>query len=705
MTIAGIDTVFPASSFLVENNGSFAGDRVVFGTGGITIGGVAFSHGRLLELVDTASNALTSASLPFNTSLAPYNFERILFFRPNNAGDLRGQLTSLSFAQVSTFSITHQYLDDNPSGTPADKYTVTGTLSDDDGGSVPLGGSGVSKFYWSQSTSWTAPGTGGAVFSANEDGSNRVQLAAGFNRIDDVEVDTLNGRLFWNNWASGQVNNNTEGIYRSALDGSGQVKITDVAESNSSAAAASGMHGIALDPVNGIVYFTRGVSYADNNGGPEVSKVSMDGTGYTRLNANDDGWFLSGIDIDTATNALFWGSPGVLNTGNGGAVNRMNLDGTNKQYNRVPHTNGLGRAIALDADHGLVFFSSWSIQTPTQGGGIWVLNLANNAVTQILNDPNTGIPDLELDSENMRLYWTDFVRGEIRSASYNPTGGLSGIGTEVTGISNAYGLALETVAPLTIEVRNVLPTFEAGPNETLNPPVAGAFSRGPTSFSDPGTLDTWTGTVNYGDGVVPIIQPLLINPGDKTYSLSHTYVTQGTFPVTVTLRDDDGQPVVDTFQVTVILNQPPSIAVDDADVSTPEGTAASNLGTFSDPQGINTVTLSASVGTVIPNYSLGTWSWSNSTSDGPAGPFPVTITATDIFGATASVNFSYTVNNVAPTVTLSGSSRRERRADPELQLHDQRSGSGYLQHRGNIRRLGGHHFKRRLQLGHGNREL
>ena len=34
-----------------------------------------------------------------------------------------------------TFAATHQYKDDNPTGTASDVYTITGTVTDDDGGS------------------------------------------------------------------------------------------------------------------------------------------------------------------------------------------------------------------------------------------------------------------------------------------------------------------------------------------------------------------------------------------------------------------------------------------------------------------------------------------------------------------------------------------------------------------------------------------
>ena len=99
-------------------------------------------------------------------------------------------------------------------------------------------------------------------------------------------------------------------------------------------------------------------------------------------------------------------------------------------------------------------------------------------------------------------------------------------------------------------------------------------------------------------------------------------------------------------------NQPPVIAVDLAEVTTPEGTDATNTGTFSDPQGNSTVTITADMGDVTQDDGAGTWSWSIPTTDGPDGPFTVTITATDDIGAWDDVSFTYTVDNVAPTVTV-----------------------------------------------------
>ena len=62
------------------------------------------------------------------------------------------------------------------------------------------------------------------------------------------------------------------------------------------------------------------------------------------------------------------------------------------------------------------------------------------------------------------------------------------------------------------------------------------------------------------------------------------------------------------------LSTPPMVAADSAAVAVEKGQPASNTGTFADAQGNDTVTLSASLGTVIQNDAAGTWSWSAPTN-------------------------------------------------------------------------------------------
>ena len=79
--------------------------------------------------------------------------------------------------------------------------------------------------------------------------------------------------------------------------------------------------------------------------------------------------------------------------------------------------------------------------------------------------------------------------------------------------------------------------------------AAGATLSRPGSFSDPGSLDSWTATVDYGDGSDP--QPLLL-PASITASSSSTPTpARASYTLTVTVSDDDGGAGSDTVTVTV----------------------------------------------------------------------------------------------------------------------------------------------------------
>lgn len=100
-----------------------------------------------------------------------------------------------------------------------------------------------------------------------------------------------------------------------------------------------------------------------------------------------------------------------------------------------------------------------------------------------------------------------------------------------------------STAPQTVTVNNIAPTISAGAAATVA--TGGTFTRS-GSFVDPGD-NTWTATVNYGDGAGAVA--LTLN-ADKTFSLSHTYNTAGTFPVTIIVNDGT-TPTTATFNVSV----------------------------------------------------------------------------------------------------------------------------------------------------------
>ena len=94
-----------------------------------------------------------------------------------------------------------------------------------------------------------------------------------------------------------------------------------------------------------------------------------------------------------------------------------------------------------------------------------------------------------------------------------------------------------------VTVENVAPTVNAGPDgAVLKDGTFSSFGY----FTDPGA-DTWTATVDYGDGSG--VETLALD--GKTFSLSHTYASFGTFTVRVSVTDKDGEVGSDTTTVAV----------------------------------------------------------------------------------------------------------------------------------------------------------
>lgn len=120
------------------------------------------------------------------------------------------------------------------------------------------------------------------------------------------------------------------------------------------------------------------------------------------------------------------------------------------------------------------------------------------------------------------------------------------------------------------------------------------------------------------------------------------------YSVRVRSTDQNGLSFEKSF-VIAVTNSAPTVTAINMAISGNEGNTLVNTGTYRDVPG-DTVTLSASVGSIL-NHGDGTWTWSLvTTNDSPSTN--VTITAQDEDGGSSNVTFSYTVNNVAPGVTV-----------------------------------------------------
>jgi hypothetical protein len=114
-------------------------------------------------------------------------------------------------------------------------------------------------------------------------------------------------------------------------------------------------------------------------------------------------------------------------------------------------------------------------------------------------------------------------------------------------------------------------------------------------------------------------------------------------------RDFDFQ----TWLISGSVNRPPVVTTASTVVTANEGSAVSNSGNYSDPDGDN-VSLTASAGTLTKTGAAsGAWTWTTPSTD-EAPVQTVTVTASDGKGGTSSVSFTFTVLPVSPTVTITG---------------------------------------------------
>src|SRR6185295_10840760 len=92
---------------------------------------------------------------------------------------------------------------------------------------------------------------------------------------------------------------------------------------------------------------------------------------------------------------------------------------------------------------------------------------------------------------------------------------------------------LSAVSSATVNVTNVAPTVSA----SFGASSVGCGANNATlnvTFTDPGTADTHTAVINWGDG-----NTQSVNPATSPFSRSHTYAAAGAYTATVTVTDDD----------------------------------------------------------------------------------------------------------------------------------------------------------------------
>ncbi|MFZ5916947.1 MAG: PKD domain-containing protein [Chloroflexota bacterium] len=237
-------------------------------------------------------------------------------------------------------------------------------------------------------------------------------------------------------------------------------------------------------------------------------------------------------------------------------------------------------------------------------------------------DPLTYEWDLDYDGSNFTVDYvgattaTLFVDDVSRQVAFRVTDDDDAATVDVTDLT----------------VHNVLPAVNAG-NDKDTAEGTTVFFNG--SFTDPGSLDPHTVEWDFGDG----------SAGTGSLSTSHVYTDNGTFIVTLTVTDDDGQSS-DTLTANVDNVAPTVLAGNDQ--SADEGDTVFFNGAFTDPGAGDTHTIEWDFG----DGDTAAGSVSTSHVFTAADSFTVRLTVRDDDGGESSDTLIVTVTNVPPTANI-----------------------------------------------------
>lgn len=252
------------------------------------------------------------------------------------------------------------------------------------------------KVYWTDDTA-------NKIQISDEDGSNVEDLIIGLDRPTGLDIDPVNGKVYWtNNLQIGRANlngTNQETLYTGTF-------VT---------------FDIKLDVAGGKMYWTH------DNPTSRVMRANLDGSSPQTINTSLSR--PSYLSLDTNVGYIY-----LTNFGNG-SIARMKLDGTNVTNLATAQGSPIGSA--FDPVNGKLYWSAGSAST-------WLrrANLDGSNIETIV----TGLiapQDIAYDPDSNRIYWTDGTAKKVQRSS--PDG--SNMQTIVsTGLTRPRGIALVNAA-------------------------------------------------------------------------------------------------------------------------------------------------------------------------------------------------------------------------------------------------------------------
>jgi hypothetical protein len=466
------------------------------------------------------------------------------------------------------FTVTRQFLDDNPTGTSSDTHNVNVRLRDDDGGvttaSLPLTVRNVAPTLADVTVTspvvenGTATLTGTYADVGTQD-THQLDIDWDGDGTFDQTVTVTGGNF---SVPHQYLDDNPTGTASDTFNINIRLRDDDGGQ-------ASATTPITIQNANPVVTLNA-IATINENGTATISGTYSDvGTQDTHQ-----------LDIDWNGNGTF--DQTVLVTGGAFTVSRQFLD--DNPTGTASDTFNIN--VRLRDDDGGVSADSkpLTVQNVNPSVTLTPPQAINEDETAILTGSisdigtqdtfsltvNWGDPQSPNNIQTFTLGTTPLTQAsngvtwdpttrtfsiEHQYLDDNPTGGPVNIYTIQVGVTDDdTGTA---TAQTSITVRNLDLVLQLAANQTVNEGANLDLTGGQLgTFTDNGTQDTHTATVDWGDGSGTQAVTVTEANGSGTLSANHTFADNGVYTVRVTVIDDDGGSVSNTFQVTVINVNP-----------------------------------------------------------------------------------------------------------------------------------------------------
>ncbi|HEX6960959.1 MAG TPA: PKD domain-containing protein [Lacipirellula sp.] len=644
----------------------------------ITVNNVAPSNLQIAPLAPISENGIGELELTFDDpgTLDSHTVEV-------DWGD--GSVEVFNVPQGSRFfGTTHQYLDDDPSGTSADDYTVDVRVLDDDGGEV-TGSATINVSNVAPSNLAVAP-----IADVDENGFAQLDLAfddPGTLDSHKVEVDWGDGTIEMLDVAPGArsfsathqyLDDNPTGTASDQYTVSVRLLDDDLGEIAAAPATVT-VHnvapsGIVIDP---------------------LAPIDENGVALLNLTFSDPG------TLDSHTVEIDWGD--------GSAVEMHSVPAGARAFaasHQYLDDNPSGTpadvytiSVKVRDDDGGMAMSAAPVTVNNRPP--LVLVLPESAGVTEGSPLKVNLLTSDVGAQDVLSYTVDWGDGHVTTGV--PTGMLSAIShTYADDGSYTINVTLSDddtgvgTALATINVFNASPTLSVPFDRTISEGsllsivnIGGFTDPGfdnPLNVLDPAnggeTTETFTYSINWGDGTAADGGAATIDmagavgvPTSGSFDGSHTYADNGVYTITVTVLDDDGGQDQQSFQVTVMNVAPVLTVVGDQTVNEGGLLSLTNVGTFTDP-GFNNLLNPIPGGETAETFTY-TIDWGDGTTDSSGaatidvpggvgvltagsfdgshtyadnGVYTVTVTVFDDDSGQHQRTFAVEVNNVAPTL-------------------------------------------------------